>query len=85
MHKRGCTLKNKPNTYIQYPILFYTQFSEYNKMHDKPMREENGTQNQGKQTIEADLQIGKSPKLAGKDFNTIVNSMLNKEKDGYTL
>ena len=44
-------------------------------------KEENVIQNKEKQSIEADLQIGKLLKLAGKDFNTIINNMFNlKEK-----
>lgn len=42
---------------------------------------ESVTQNQEKESTEADLQKGKLLTLAGKDFNTIINNMLNNLKE----
>lgn len=50
------------------------------------MKEENVIQNQEKQLIEADLQIGKLLKLAGKSLKTIINNVKQfKGKYGYNL
>lgn len=48
-------------------------------------KEENVIQNQEKQLIEADLQIGKLLKLAGKSLKAIINNMLNNLRENMDI